>query len=152
MADPRLDSNGELPSGDHVVRYCPFTKLRTDGTPSPGAFLPSADGYASVFWLEFARIEDELARWSDMRLRMIASRIDLKAKARLAKVQVGRARLEVLAQLSRKIKIKHMPVLNDGLPEPDESHCGIHGIPHEPLDVAELFADQLVAELRSAKP
>jgi hypothetical protein len=82
---------------------------------------------------------------------MRASNIDLKPKAKLAKLSVGRTRYEVLRHLGRKLEIKHMPVLNDGRPEPDPSHSGIHGIPREPLDVAELIADRLVADLKPAK-
>lgn len=151
MADPRLDPNGELPDEDHVVRYCPFARLRPDGTAAPVAFLPDADGYLSVFWLEFAGIDNETERWDDIRKRMMTSGITLRAQGKLAQLRVGRTKAEVLEQLARKLTIKHMPVLNDGKPEPDPSHSGIHGIPREPLDVADLIAERLVSDLKPAK-
>lgn len=151
MADPRLDANGELPADDHVVRYCPLTRLRPDGTPSGSAFLPDGDGYLSVFWLEFARIADDNAELDDLRRRMAASSITLRTQAKLAQLQVGRTKGEVLQQLGRHLQIKHLPILNDGKPEPDPAHSGIYGIPREPLDVADLIAAQLVVALKPAK-
>lgn len=151
MADPRLDANGELPPDDHVIRYCPFGRLRPDGTPSATAFLPDGDGYLSVFWLEFAGIADDETRWDDMRRRMAASAITLRAQGKLAELAVGVTKLGVAAELSHSLAIRHMPVLNDGKPEPDPSHSGIHGIPREPLDVADLIASRYVSDLRPAK-
>lgn len=151
MADPRLSTNGELPDTEHVVRYCGFQSLREDGTPGPGAFYPDPqDGYLSVFWLEFAQIEDEVARWSDLRRRMIESRIKLGAKGKLAKLPVGGARTGMHACFDKRIEVRHMPVLNDGLPEPDESHCGIHGLPLEDVDVSDFLAS-LVSDVQPAK-
>lgn len=152
MADPRLDANGELPDADHVVRYCSGGRIRSDGTPGPGAFFPDGDGYLSVYWLEFARIEDDTARWADMRLRMTASRITLRATGKLANLSVGKTKREVQTQFGLRLAVKHMPVLDDGGPPPDEAHCGVHGIPQDALDIAEFFADRLVSELRPAKP
>jgi hypothetical protein len=151
MADHRLNANGELPGSDHVVRYCSGTRIRTDGTPGPGAFFPDDDGYLSVYWLEFARIEDEAARWADMRARMTASGLKLRAQGRLAKLSVGKTKAGVLTQFGRRLEIKHMPVLDDGGPPPDAAHCGIHGVPRESVDVADFFADKLVIEVQPAK-
>jgi hypothetical protein len=151
VADSRLDANDELPSADHVVRYCSGGRIRSNGTPGPGAFYPDDDGYMSVYWLEFARIKDEAARWADIRARMTASRITLRATGKLAKLPVDKTRRDVLAEFGRRLAIKHMPVLDDGGPPPDASHCGIHGIPKDSLEIADFFADHLVSEVRPAR-
>lgn len=151
MADPRLDANGELPDADHVVRYCSGTRLRPDGTPGPGAFFPDNNGYLSVYWLEFARIEDEAARWADMRSRMTASGITLRVKGKLAKLPVGNTKQSVLTEFARRLEVRHMPVLDDGGPQPDPAHCGIHGIPPDALEIADFFADKLVSRVKPAK-
>jgi len=104
-----------------------------------------------VFWFEFANIADEEKRWRDMRVRMERSRIKLRAQGKLAKLPVGRTKAEVQRQFQRSLAIRHMPALNDGKDEPDESHCGIHGLPRDELDVADYVADHLVDELRPAK-
>lgn len=110
----------------------------------------------SVYWLEFARIEDETARWADMRTRMTASGITLRASGKLAKLSVGKAKSDVLTHFEHRLEVKHMPVLNDGGPPPDAAHCGIHGMPREGteegLELAIFVADRLVSEARPAKP
>jgi hypothetical protein len=151
MADPRLNAQGELPDADNVVRYCKKTYLREDGTPAPGAFFPDPrDGYVSVFWLEFAGIEDSVARWADIRKRIEKSGVLLRVQGKLAKVSVGTARTGMLAKFNTKVQVKHMPVLDDGGEPPDESHCGIHGLPREDVDVGDFLAT-LVSELQPAK-
>jgi hypothetical protein len=153
VPDDRLDRNGELPPADHVVRYCGDKKLRpSDGRPTAAAFFPDGDGYTSVFWLEYGRVEDADEKWADLRRRMTESRITLRSKGKLASLCVGPLKGEVMAKYRRALRVAHLPNPDDGGPPVDPAHAGIYGLlpGEQDLDLADFIAE-MVDELRSAK-
>lgn len=145
-----MTSGDEIPDSHHATRYCSFTRLREDGTPSSTAFVPDfGEDYVSVFWLEYAGLSDSRARIEDIRKRMTRSGITLKSKGKIANLGVGRTKEVVLSAFGKALYFRHKPSLDDGT-FVDDAHAGIFGLSHDDFPIAELIAENVV-ELHPAK-
>ncbi len=133
-----------VPTTDHISRYCP--KRYVDGDRITGAAFQlrgptekrSAEPYLSVNWLEFLCCDSRDKEITEIR-RLLATKLTIHKKDRVAVGQVARVQENVKAGSTdgRKLKVLHEP--EDG----DPSHSGIHGLRFDD----ELLYGELIAEM-----
>jgi len=140
----------KLPDADHVTRYCGFTQLKPDGTPSGAAFrlrdfANGPEEYLSVNWIELL---DPVNRSSaiDQIRTILARKRTMGSLAKLAVINVGYmcSYVHTNTEDSRSLRVLHEP-------DPvDPSHSGVHGLKLEDELIADLIA-QTIEELHTAK-
>ncbi len=129
-----------VPDDDHISRLCSGITINPDGTVNGAAFQlrpgrPDED-HVSVNWLEFLELPNREAEISAIR-EVLASKLRLGAKAKLAVLNVGEMR-DYVAQESpdnRNLRVLHWPEDND------PSHGGIYDLPTDDNLIADLIAE-----------
>ncbi len=128
-----------IPLEDHIVRYCRGGAVAPDGSIDGSAFrLRPGDDYLSVNWLECLRLSDRDSELREIR-RVLASKLTLGSKAKLATLNVGTLCTHVRAMGDTSLSVTHEPVAYD------PSHSGIHGLVPDDDEVADLIA-QLIED------
>jgi hypothetical protein len=133
-----------VPSQDHIARLCGGAKLDDDRNVTGACFLPRLnEEYLSVNWLEPLHPEDRTVQLTSLR-QVLAGKVTLGAKAKLAVLNVGEVRNHVLRESPdrRKLRVLHEPEANDAF------HCGIYDIEPDPY----LIADLIVEVVREVYP
>jgi hypothetical protein len=118
-------SSDVVPDGDHVTRLCSRAQLNEDGWPEATAFiLKPNEPYLSVNWLEHLGIEDRQGQVAEV-LRVLRTKRDVRASAKLALLNVGGSRAAVQAGTTDRLEIefRHEPE------DEDSSHSGIYNLP-----------------------
>ena len=124
-----------LPDSDHVVRYCPGSKLAEDGTPLATAFyLRRNEKYLSVEWLEYLQLhvkEDPVRKVASI----FKEKLNVGSTARMAILNVGNMCHHVKTQTALTIRVLHEPGKND------PAHAGIHDTAQDEMIIAELITE-----------
>ncbi len=128
-----------LPGNDHVVRYCPGSKLAEDGAPLATAFyLRRNEKYLSVEWMEYLQQHAK-----DDPVKKVASifkeKLNIGSTARMAVLNVGNMRHHVKTQTASTIRVLHEPGKND------PAHAGIHDTAQDEMIIAELITETVAA-------
>jgi hypothetical protein len=124
----------ELPSSNHVSRYCGGIHIAEDGRILPTAFhLRPQDESVSVNWLESLQQNDRASQIREVRQRL---EIKLRNTAKIAVLNVGEAS-EHVRKGGFEIRILHEPKPND------DSHSGIFGIHQNELVISMLIAEKI---------
>lgn len=132
-------SGDQLPSEDHVARYCKPTWVDGD-LPTVAAFENHNDApHISVNWLEFFGVVGREEQVAKVRQAFNFKSYTLRRNGRFVVVNVGAATERVKDTIKKGISFLHLP--EDG----DESHSGIFGYSSQDLAVALELRD-LVSE------
>jgi hypothetical protein len=124
-----------LPGKDHVVRYCPGSKLAEDGTPLATAFyLRRNEKYLSVEWMEYfqQRTREDAIKKAAF---IFSEKLNVGSTAQMAILNVGNMCQHVHKQTARTIRVLHEPGKND------PAHAGIHDTAQDEMIIAELIAE-----------
>jgi hypothetical protein len=124
-----------LPASDHVVRYCPGSKLAEDGTPLATAFfLRRNEKYLSVEWLEYLQqhVKEDPVRKA---ASIFKEKLNVGSTARMAVLNVGNMCRHVKTQTALTIGVLHEPGKND------PAHAGIHDTAQDEMIIAELITE-----------
>lgn len=132
-----------LPDGDHIVRYVPFSKLLRDGD-KPVGFLFSAfqlrdseDGLSAT-WLEYFA-GDRVAQ-TTAAVRAFRASLKVGSTSGFAIGQVGAIK-SAAVERKHKIRVIHWPV--DG----NSAHAEIRQFPRDDVELLQVLANQVWAEL-----
>lgn len=135
---------------DHISRYCGGVQVKEDGTVSGTAFRlrkqrEAWEEYLSVNWLEFLERNSRDKQITEVQ-NVIAGKLNARAKAVLAVLNVGRMRAHVFNNSDdhRDLRAVHAPEHDDS------SHSGVYGLQPEDDEVADLIA-QVVQETYPAR-
>ena len=121
----------ELPTDDHLSRYCKPTAVGQDGLPMAAAFeLGPGEGHLSVNWLEYFGAPDPEAAVDRVRNAFHTKGYRLGRNGRFAVLNVGAVKTTVSETVERPVRIEHLPI------EDDESHSGILGYTADDLAAA----------------
>ena len=127
-----------LPDSAHVTRLCGLAQLNEAGHPEASAFiLKHGEQYLSVNWLEHLGLPDRKAEIIEV-LRVLATKRTVPAQAKLALLNVGRARRTVRQKTVDQLEIAFLHEPEDHPSDP--SHSGIYHLPPHDNTAAELLA------------
>lgn len=141
---------GDVVPDDHnITRLCRNTHRDPDtGEPLPTAFmLKAGESALSVNWLEHLALGDRALELEEVR-RVMLSKLEVRASAALAVLNVGRARLAVREGTPdrREVSVLHDPEERPGQ-WIDPSHSGIYNLP---IDAS--AAEQLALAVEQTYP
>ncbi|RJQ46679.1 MAG: hypothetical protein C4538_06305 [Nitrospiraceae bacterium] len=127
----------KIPDQDHVARYCSPIHAPEGEIQATAFMLRAVDKSLSINWLEYFRClnrEDEIA---ELRKAYSAKKLIIKAKGKIAVLNVGEVCEKVLTESpnNRKLEILHDPSEND------PSHSGIYNIRSDDELIAELILE-----------
>lgn len=133
-----------LPDSDHVMRYVPWSRLLKDEMGNVLGFFPQAfelrdnDQYLSVNWLEYFGGDSE----SNKRDSVHAFRrtLDVGPKSAFGIGNVGEIK-RACSSSGAKARIVHRPRADN------QAHSGIYGVPREDLNLLQMLAQDVFAEL-----
>lgn len=127
----------QVPANDHVCRHCLPTHI-DEGVVSAAAFMrrPSEQGL-SVNWLEFLNEPNLDRQLKQIRKVYKNKNMRLTSDSRIAVLNVG----DTLTFVETYSKDNRRLTVNQGPSNPkDPSHCVIHGMDVEEVDIAQLIA------------
>lgn len=125
-----------IPDQDHVARYCKPTTVQ-EGQIQATAFMVRKDEESlSVNWLESLNCSGREQEIKELQ-RIIANKLNVKAGARIAVLNIGAISKKVLTESMdrRIIEVLHEPS------EGDPSHSGIYNLRVEDEEIAELILE-----------
>lgn len=130
----------KIPNQNHVARYCSPMHV-PDGEIQATAFmLRQVDTSLSVNWLEYFKCSSRAGEIDELRKAYAAKNLIVKAAGRIAVLNVGEVRNEVLTESpdSRNLEILHDPLEND------PSHSGIYNLRNDDELIAELILETIL--------
>ena len=132
-----------IPDEHHVVRYAKPTSIRSDGRVDGSEFRlrphrPDDTGL-SVNWIECFSDYSKDGQLAEVRRR---SRLQMKARGRLAELNVGITKRHVSSELE-DLRFIHNPLDAEGEFIADPSHSQIEGLPPGDSDYAFLVGDMI---------
>lgn len=127
----------KIPDQDHVARYCSPIHAPEGEIQATAFMLRPVDKSLSVNWLEYFRClnrEDEIA---ELRKAYSAKKLSIKAKGKIAVLNVDDVCKKVLLKSpdKRKLEVLHDPLEND------PSHSGIYNFRNDDELIAELILE-----------
>ena len=133
-----------LPDGDHVMRYVPWSRLITDETGNilgifPHAFqLRGGETYLSVNWIEYFEGDSERRKCASV----LAFRRTLQVgpKSAFGIGNVGEVK-KVCSDSGAKARIIHRKRKDN------EAHSAIYGIPPDDLNLLQSLAQDVFIEV-----
>lgn len=126
-----------LPGKDHVVRYCPGSKLDENGNPLGTAFfLRRGEKYLSVEWLEFLSHTNRTEAMAGV-TAILSKKLRVTSASGLAVLNVGDTCTAVQRGAGRSLRILHQPSKQDA------AHAGIFDTSEGEMIVAEILAESV---------
>ena len=126
----------KIPDSDHVIRFCRPMQV-SDGQIQAVAFmLRSGEKSLSVNWLEFLNCSNRDSEITEIR-NIYSTKLDVGARAKLAVLNVGEVREQVLTESPDR---RHIEVLHDPMDD-DPSHSGIYNLEPDGELIAELILE-----------
>ena len=124
-----------LPGKDHVIRYCPGSKLAEDGTPLGTAFyLRRNEKYLSVEWMEYFQQRTKECAVKEVE-SILLRKLNVGSTARMAVLNVDNLCHHVKTQTALTIRVLHEPSGKD------PAHSGIYDTDQDEMIIAELIAE-----------
>lgn len=126
----------KIPDKDHISRYC-APKTIYDGNIQSSAFiLRKSEESLSVNWLECLNCSCRKSEIAEIQ-RVYSLKLDVKAKAKIAILNVGEVRNKVLTETKddRNLEVLHEPLNND------QSHSEIYNLKQDNVLIAELILE-----------
>ena len=136
-----------LPESDHIARYCKPTQA-PDGQIQASAFMLKSDSdekSLSVHWLEYLNGSSREHEISEIRNIYASIFRRVGAKAKIAVLNVGDVRGEVLTESEdrRNLEVIHDPKEDE---PSDPSHSGIYNLKPDDELIAELILETVLED------
>ena len=127
----------EINDGDHVSRYCPPSRISTDGIPLPKAFkLRDTEEYLSVYWLEYFKMSGRDANMTCVR-EAFAKDNDIASGGRFAVLNVGSIKRAIKEEVGRTPHVKDLEE------DDNPSHASIGGYPRNNVYVPIILSEMV---------
>ena len=134
----------KIPDSNHIARFCRPMQA-PDGEIQATAFmLRKGEESLSVNWLEFFNCPTIESEITEIR-NIYSSKLKVGPKARIAILNVGQVRKNVLVESEdkRNIKVLHDPIEEVPL---DPSHSGLYNLKQDDELIAELILETVLED------
>jgi len=125
-----------IPDSHHIGRYCKSSTVDNGQIQATAFMLRKDEESLSVNWLEFLNCSNREQEIAELR-KIYFSKLSVGARARIAILNVGKVREEVLKESpdGRNLEVLHDPVSDD------PSHSGIYNLRYDDELIAELILE-----------